>query len=518
MPVSRAGLRHRQIAKERSKEAKEAADHAIEARNATRQRYNRGDEFESDSVFLMQHKNAETDDMFARADDKTASKVMTGEELQRVEDIENPEAAAVREQALQDRLAQLESALPETVRDIDNLSEVHRPGERKSSEKFSGSLVDYVFKVQAEVEKAGAREMKERDQQKWINWLEKMYRRHQPFSDDHYKLFRRLCEGNLSRDPLWFKQLMLRRMVEKKRLTLDDCNKLGSEYTTIKTMYPAMRQQVEAHRAELGAKQGNASTAAGGDGADADNSDGMPQFARIGDALYREEGSDAPQWRWWSTASAGDAAAGAQKTLPDHFLQWCANVRFANEKTDVDTIKKSDIEVFCCAALPRGGGEGEGEGEEAVAVAVAVDKRIRFLTAGSASDDLARNAVTDETLRQWLNFGKDPVENLDDLCADAHIFLLDRVDDDKIDHWTLQCFNVCKEDADAAEKWKALWTEEKKEEEVEEEANEETVDNVEEKEEVAKEDENEEAENPVERDTLETVKEETKAGEKKKEE
>lgn len=428
--VSKTAVSRKKVIKQRAKEAKAAVDYSIAARDGTRARYNRGDVFESDSVYVMQHKNAETDDVFARSGDKTASRVLTGEELQRIEESENPEAAAIREQALKDRLQQLEGALPETVRSIDNLSDVHRQGERKSHEKFTGSLVNYVFKVQEEVEKAGAREMKARNQQEWINWLEKMYRRHQPFSDDHYKLFRRICEGNLCDDPLWFKQLLLRRMVEKKRITLDECNKLGSEYTTIKTMYPAMRQQVEAHRAERIAHKG----------VDSEQEDettaASSHHITVAEALYREDGGDTCQWRWWS-----QSAEPCQQTLPQTFLQWCSNVQFANEKTDLEAIKAGDIEVFCCACVAEG---------------TNARKRIRFLTAGTDVDDVVNGKVTDETLKHWLDFGKQPVQSVDALDTDAHIFLLDRVDD-KVEHWTLECFNVCRQNDDALTQWKALW-------------------------------------------------------------
>ena len=105
------------------------------------ERYRRGDHFERDTVFTIPLRSAENDDYAynesttdtdegdAVADVEsfvTEDAVMTGNNKAPTG---NEKAAASHQEAIiQKRLKQLEQALPETARHIDNLSAPNRPG------------------------------------------------------------------------------------------------------------------------------------------------------------------------------------------------------------------------------------------------------------------------------------------------------------------------------------------------------------------------------------------------------
>lgn len=448
---SRAMLRARQ------EEIAEAQRKIKEAHEAQRPRYVRGDVFEQDTVMNMQLKNAESNDMFARRDDLRAEHAFTSAELAAQE---TPDAREKRERELETRMKQLEDALPETVRSIDNLSAANRRGERKANDRFRGSLVDYIFKLQAEVDAAGAKEMKERCEQDWVNWLEMMYRRHQPFSDDHYQWFRRVCEGRLNEDPMGFKLLLLSKLKETKRLTEGECNKLGSEYTTIKTMYPQMRASVEHHQQRLATSSANAD----------EKSDYV-----VGDAEFvGKEGA----WRWWiSRAKDGGEEETAREeggekrrmlvqdsdiAIPRTFVQLCLSLQFAAETSDYEEVKKDDeYELLCCftrretvsvdgakeksatSAKETGANANESTNATENKSANSIEKKIvKFMKTGSDCDCFEKSQVCDATIASWIaNENAAPVTEIELLNRDAHIFMIDRVGK-PVDRWTVECYNV----------------------------------------------------------------------------
>lgn len=408
-------VRARKIQEQRRNETQEAIEYSKQARAATKSRYKKGDVFESDSIYTMQYKNAESNDLFARKDDAFVQQPLTSEQLHQQEEEEDPEGLAERERVMTERLTQLEEALPETVRKIDNLSEAHRKGERKTGERFHGSFINYVFRLQKEVEKEKGRERKDADEREWVAWLEKMYRKHQPFSDDHYQVFRKICEGRLNEDPTLFKLLYLRALVEKGVITLAECNKLGSEYTTIQTMYPAMRAQVEHHR-RLRAQGIDPTKLAAANAKDEENIADHKANVIINDASY--VGGEG-QWQWWSGNANDEDEKNHQ--IPKTFVQWCLSVQFAAETSDLQTITDVEAyEVLCCSSSSSD------------------TKQIRFFKAGASCDDFAQHQLSDSTVRSWLG---DPVQDARALNTEAHLFILDRSGGSR-DKWVVTCYNI----------------------------------------------------------------------------
>lgn len=421
----KAVVNSRAMVKQRQQESIEAMKKMKESMEAQRPRYNRGDVFESDTVMNMQLKDTESDDaVFAKKQDKRVEKPLTSKELAALED---PQIVEEREKAMQERLQQLEEALPETVRAVDNLSAAHRRGERTSNDRFRGSLVDYVFKLQAEVEKAGAKEMKQRSESEWVAWLEHMYRRHQPFSDDHYQWFRKVCEGRLNEDPLGFKLLLLSKLQEKKRLTSGECDKLGSEYTTIKTMYPQMRASVEEHRKAMNAKKQQ------GEHTDTSETTIAESVVSnvVGDAEFVD---DEGTWRWWS-----ERKDDGKNQIPNSFIQWCLSTRFTAETSDYETLKKeSTYELLCCFKNATTG-----------------KKTIRFFRAGAEKDDFAMRHLSDATIQSWIE--SEAVTEPELLNHEAHFFLLDRTAGG-IDKWAVICYNKRIDDSAIGKTWQMATT------------------------------------------------------------
>ncbi len=419
----KAVLNSRAMVRARQEESIEASRKMKEAMAAQKARHNRGDVFESDNVLNMQLKNTETNDLFAKKDDKRVEQPLTSKELS---DMEDPDAKEEREKQMDMRLKQLEDALPENVRAIDNLSAQHRKGERKLNDRFRGSLVDYIFLLQEEVEKANAKEMKERSLAEWTAWHENMYRKHQPFSDDHYKWFRTVVEGKLDENPVAFNLLVLSKLHEKKKITEGECNKLASEYNTIQGIYPQMRKDVEEHkklreqrlRREKEAKEEEVVGKEAKEGEEGGEGEQVKEKKILLDAEF--VGSEG-HWRWWEEKE--NTSLENDMKIPSSFIQFCLSVKFNAESSDYESLKhQEDYELIVCSRQ-------KGEEKER--------KSIRFMK-NSDSDDFAQRNVSEQTIRSWI--AGDAVTDRNNLNANSHLFIIDR-SDPRVEKWTLLCYN-----------------------------------------------------------------------------
>jgi hypothetical protein len=140
----------------------------------------------------------------------------------------------------------LDAVMPSSLSTVDNISDPYRQCETSSG--FTGSVVDYCFLLQKEVEESNAEQLFQTNQQAWLVWLEIMFEKHKPFSENLYPLFRKICEGKLRHDQHLFKLLCMYRMVERGKLTKAQSDKLASEHVTIEFMYKKIVEDIEARR------------------------------------------------------------------------------------------------------------------------------------------------------------------------------------------------------------------------------------------------------------------------------
>ncbi len=164
---------------------------------------------------------------------------------------------AAQRRKVEEQCRALDTILAPGLKGLENLSDPARKGEREEPEEkhFTGSVPDYAFIVQREVEEAGAREMLVNDPPAWKLWLEEMGRKHAPFSQERYSLFRWICEGKLSHDKEVYRILLCQKLVEMGKMTQAKCDHMASQYLTIKFMYGSMEERVNKKREKLEAKQ-----------------------------------------------------------------------------------------------------------------------------------------------------------------------------------------------------------------------------------------------------------------------
>lgn len=184
--------------------------------------------FERDSLYNIPYKSAETEDQFARKEDKRVRNPVRAEQL------EDPAQIEARNAEMEQKIKLLEEALPPTAKNIEPLHSFKKET-GKYVDRYSGSFLDNFFKICEEAEKAGAKELKQENESEWVAWLEKMSRRHESFAQLHYHVFRKICEGKLNEDPMLCNITFLRALVEQGKISLQECDDIASKHIALET-------------------------------------------------------------------------------------------------------------------------------------------------------------------------------------------------------------------------------------------------------------------------------------------